>query len=132
MGQLQGALPDFDSIYQEPSIARMRKELTDHQCEHFVAYMFERAGYLIEDVARKHGPGLDVKCYTGPATAPTPCTGVRVKHYSPDDLVTAPDVLRLRGSVAGNGGVPGYLVTTSGFVGPALVQAKDTPTCLAH
>ena len=58
MGQLQGPLPDFAGQFAEPSIGRMVKGLSDHQFEHFVKYVFEQAGYEVEDTAGQYGQGL--------------------------------------------------------------------------
>jgi chromosome partitioning protein len=127
MGQLQGPLPDFAGLFAEPSIERMLKELSDHEFEHFVGYVFEQAGYVVEDTATQYGPGLDLKLYTGPVGARTLCAGVQVKHFPSGNVVRAPDIVNLRGGVAGNGGVPGYIVTTSGYVGPALTEANTPP-----
>ena len=127
MGQLPGPPPDFASFYREPNIERMHRELTDHEFEHFVGYVFEQAGYFVEDTAFQRGAGIDLKLYTGSPPAQILSAGVQVKELNADALVTAPEIVKLRGGVAGVGGVPGYFVTTSGFVGPALVQANGTP-----
>ncbi len=127
MGQLQGPLPDFAGLFAEPSIERMVKELSDHEFEHFAGHVFEQAGYIVEDTAAQYGPGLDLKLYTARAGERTLCAGVQVKHFLPGNLVRAPDIVNLRGGVAGNGGVPGYFVTTSGYVGPALTEAHTPP-----
>jgi len=51
MPQLQVDLAKFESIYTEPTIDRMLRELSDHEFEHFVGYVFERAGFSVEDTA---------------------------------------------------------------------------------
>jgi hypothetical protein len=60
MGQLSGEPPDFAGIYAAPTIKRML-ELTSHEFEHFVAYVFELAGYVVEDAAGRYGQGMDLK-----------------------------------------------------------------------
>jgi chromosome partitioning protein len=101
--------------------------LSDHEFEHFVAYVFEQAGYVVEDTAGHRGPGLDLKLYAGSVAPRNLRAGVQVKHYRPDRSITAPEVGQLRNGIAQNGSVPGYFVTTSSFVGPALAQAQETP-----
>ena len=56
----------FRDIFEHPSLERMLKELDAYQFEDFVGYVFEQAGYLVEDVAGQRGPGLDLKLYIGP------------------------------------------------------------------
>jgi chromosome partitioning protein len=127
MGQLPGSVPDFAGQFTQPSIQRMLDGLSDHEFEHFVAYVFEQAGYVVEDTAGHRGPGLDLKLYTGSVAPGNLRAGVQVKHYRQDRPITAPEVGQLRNGIAQNGGVPGYFVTTSSFVGPALTQAQEAP-----
>jgi chromosome partitioning protein len=126
MAQPQNLTPLFQSIFEGPSLQLMLSAVDPYQFEDFVGYVFEQAGYFVEDVAGQRGPGLDLKLYIGPSDARRLHAGVQVKQFPPDHLVTAPDVVRLRGSVAANS-VFGYFVTTSGYVGPALVQANGSP-----
>ncbi len=127
MPTLSPPFPDFAGLFNAPSIERMLADLNDHEFEHFVGYVFEQAGYVVEDTAGQRGPGLDLKLYVGSIAPGNLRAGVQIKQYRQDQTVVAPDVVRLRGGVAANGGVPGYFVTTSSFVGPALVQARGAP-----
>jgi hypothetical protein len=65
MGQLSGEPPDFAGLFAEPTIQRMLDELDDHEFEHFVGYIFEQAGYTVEDTAWQRGSSLDLKVYSG-------------------------------------------------------------------
>lgn len=127
MGQLPGPAPDYAGLFAEPSLDRMLKDLTSHEFEHFVGYVFEQAGYSVEDVAGQRGPGLDLKLYAESIALDKLRAGVQVKQYRPEHQVTAPEVGGLRNGIAQNGGVPGYFVTTSTFLGPALTQANESP-----
>lgn len=126
MGQLPGPEPDFVPFFTEPSIEQMLSGLTDHQFEHFVKYVFEQAGYFVEDAAGQYGQGLDLKLYVGPASARALYGGVSVKHFTPPNVkVDGQQMMLFRGAVINQ--MQGYTVTTSTFNGPALIEAKKEP-----
>jgi cellulose biosynthesis protein BcsQ len=127
MPQLQGPIPDFAGLYAAPTIQRMLDELTAHQFEHFVKYVFEQAGYFVEDTAGRFGEGLDLKLYTGPADGHVLSAGVSVKQFTPPATVYGPQVMGFRGALAPLNGASGYVVTTSSFGGQALHQADIPP-----
>ena len=117
MPQLQEPIPDFADLFAKPTLQRMLDELNSHQFEHFVKYVYEQAGYFVEDTAGRFGEGLDLKLYTGPADARVLCAGVSVKQLTPPATVNGPQVMGFRGALAPLGGIPGYVVTTSTFNG---------------
>jgi chromosome partitioning protein len=125
MGQLSGNLPDFAEMFNDPSIERMLTDLSDHEFEHFVGYVFEQAGYRVEDWAGQYGHGLDLKLFTGPMAAKAPYAGVSVKHFSPGNLVNGQHMMNFRGAVGSH--LQGYAVTTSRFNEQALKEAKKVP-----
>src|SRR5258707_5446687 len=101
--------------------------LSDVGFEHFVKYVFERAGYLVDYTALQRGPGLDLKVLHGTAGERSLHAGVQVKHYRPSlepTKVSAPEVVGLRGGLPQTPDVTGYFVTTSVFNDQALAEAK--------
>ena len=124
MAQPQDKPPDFASIFANPSINRMLNELSDLQFEHFVGYVFQKAGYGVEHTGTKFGQGLDLRLYHGSVATGTPYGGVSIKQYSSDTLVTGPQVMLLRGALHG---LQGYVVTTNRLNGPAEVEAAKSP-----
>jgi chromosome partitioning protein len=127
MAQLPEPWPDFAGLFAEPSIQRILDKLNDHQFEHFVMYVFEQAGYFVEDTAGRYGEGLDLKLYVGPSDERVLRAGVSVKQFTPPATVNGPQVVGFRGALAPLQGIPGYVVTTSTFGGQAAVQAGNTP-----
>jgi len=132
MGQLPGEPPDFAPLFATPSIGGML-QLTDHEFEHFVGYVFEQAGYAVEDAAGQYGQGLDLRLYTKTAHAPVLHAGVSVKKFRPPSVppphsqVAVGHVMALKGALAGQNGVTGYVVTTSIFTPPAHNKALELP-----
>lgn len=114
----------FASIFEEPSIERMLSELGDIEFEHFVGYVFRRAGYGVEHTGTKFGQGLDLRLYHGSTAVGTPYGGVSVKHFSGDNSVTGPQVMLLRGALHG---LQGYVVTTNKLNGAARIEADKQP-----
>lgn len=122
MAQAQIDEAKFRNIFEQPTIQRMLDELTDAEFEHFVQYVLQQAGYTVEYTAKQYGSGLDLKVFTGNTGSPLHA-GVQVKHYSSNTLVTAPDMVKLKGGVSQNSGSVGYMVTTNGLNPAALAQA---------
>lgn len=127
MTQPQDLNARFRDIYEHPSIQRMLDELDPYQFEDFVAYVFTRAGFIVEDTATRFGQGLDLKLYTMPTPVKRFHAGVSVKQYRPPSRVVVSDIAGLRGSLAPLGGVPGYIVTTSTLNDHAVTQAQREP-----
>lgn len=128
MGQLPGPEPDFAGLFAEPSIDRMlAPHLTPHQFEHFVKYVFEWAGYFVEDAAGQYGQGIDLRLFTGPAHARMLCAAVSVKQFTPPAQVTGPQVALFQGNLGHIGNVLGYVVTTSDFNKFAKDAASQSP-----
>jgi chromosome partitioning protein len=125
MGQLPGEPPDFAGLFAAPTIERMLT-LTSHEFEHFVAYVFEQAGYSVEDTAGQYGRGMDLKLYAGSLLPQNLRAGVSVKRFTPpDEVVTGPQMMLFHGALRDR--MPGYAVTTSGFNRPALEEAEKGP-----
>jgi chromosome partitioning protein len=125
MGQLPGQPPNFAGIFAAPTIGSMLK-LTSHEFEHFVAYVFEQAGYVVEDVAGQYGRGMDLKLYTDKLLPQNLKAGVSAKRFTPpDEVVTGPQTMLFHGALRDV--MPGYTVTTSGFNRPALDEAEKAP-----
>jgi len=123
MAQLQVNLAKFESIYTEPTIDRMLQELSDHEFEHFVGYVFEQAGFTVEDTAAQTGKGLDLKLHA--SSSDRRKYGVSVKHFTPPGSVTGPQMMNLRGAL--HNGLTGVAVTTSDYNGPALDESLKEP-----
>lgn len=124
MAQPNENQPDFAGLFANASIERMLDKLTDDEFEDFVGYVFQQAGYFVEDIALQRGPGLDLKLSTGPAGARKVHAGVQVKHYVSNHRVSAPEVNGLRGGLPAGAHVTGYFVTTSTFNDYALKEAN--------
>jgi chromosome partitioning protein len=128
--QADEALPDFEAMFADPSIAKL-VDLTPGQFEHFVAYVFTCAGYMVEHVGTRffpHGPGVDLNLYRGPQgqdgqAEGKPVARVEVRKYAPGYNLHFPDVAAFIGVLELNQGVPGFLVTTSEFGAPARAAA---------
>lgn len=125
MGQLPGPEPNYAQLFAEPSIQRMLDELSDHEFEHFVKYVFEQAGYFVEDTANHNVSGLDLRVYMGPVANGVLKAGVQIKHWVEGHKITTHEVTHLRGGLPGLDGVVGYFVTTSTFQPTALDEAKN-------
>jgi chromosome partitioning protein len=127
MGQLSGTIPVFAKLYEHPDIDRMLGELSHHEFEHFVKYVFEQAGYTVKDVAGQHNTssGLDLEIYCAPAGTPMLHAGVQVKHWRRERKITSPYMVSLRGGLPENTSVTGYFVTTSSFKDTALNEAQS-------
>jgi restriction endonuclease Mrr len=126
MPQLQIDIAKFESIYTEPTIDRMLRELSDHEFEHFVGYVFERAGFNVEDTAGQYGQGLDLRLHATDAHK----FGVSVKHFTPPgNVVNGPQMMLFRGALLN--GLAGITVTTSYYNGPAMEEAHKRPRILA-
>lgn len=114
---------DFERIFREPSIEKMLA-LTPRDFERFIAHVFECAGYRVEDVARQffpEGPGVDLNLYAGPSVT-KPIARVEIKRWQQN--VTLARVMQFIGVLQVAGGIPGYMVSTGGFVESAEAAAE--------
>ena len=124
-------LRQFEHLFAEPTLAEMQ-ELSWSDFELFIAHVFTAAGYLVEHIARHtfpHGPGFDLNLYaskTGSLTG-KPLARVEVRHYAPTNLLDTSAVMEFIGKIIVAGGIPGFLVTTSDFTGPAYQAAAAHP-----
>jgi hypothetical protein len=101
----------------------MLGDLDPYQFEDFVGYVFEQAGFAVEDVAGKFGQGLDLRLH---ANSPDRRKyGVSVKHFTPPGNVTGPQMMLRRGAL--HNGLVGVAVTTGDYNGPALDEALKEP-----
>jgi chromosome partitioning protein len=115
----------FEELFEKPSIDGMLS-LDWVSFQSFVQYVFECAGYVVEYVGdRKYpfGPGVDFNLHVGKMSA-TPIARVEVRHYAPTSIMGFGDVAAFLGVLDLGGNVPGYLVTTSDFAGPAQAAAQ--------
>ena len=123
MPQPQDLTPLFRDIFESPSLERMLKELDPYQFEDFVGFVFEQAGFAVEDAAGQFGQGLDLKLH---ASSPDRRKyGVSVKHFTPPGNVTGPQMMLLRGAL--HNGLVGVAVTIGDYNGPALDEALKEP-----
>src|SRR5690242_1172215 len=117
-------LATFEQLFAQPSVEGMLA-LSWQDFQDFVQYVFECAGYAVENVANQffpNGPGVDLNLYANKIGG-KPLARVEVKKYDPANLVDAGQVMAFIGKLQVAGGTPGYLVTTSGFGGPAKAAA---------
>lgn len=117
----------FERLFSKPDIDTML-ELVPRDFELFVAYVFESAGYVVEHIAQTQyplGPGVDLNLYTR-AIGSRPVARVEVRRYSPGNPLDFNDVAAFLGKLGlpRAKGVPGLMVTTSGFTRHAR-QAAD-------
>lgn len=129
MASARGSEEDFARLFADPELTaqKLYDELTETQFEHFVKYVFQQAGYVVEYTGNQRGPGLDLKVSNGSGAAQKLHAGVQVKHYRlPPDVhkVSVPEVVNLRGGLPDTPDVTGYFVTTSIFNDQALDEAK--------
>jgi hypothetical protein len=122
-------LSQFDALFNRPSLSEIYG-LGPDGLEAFAQYVFECAGYAVKHVG-KHaypfGPGVDLDLYHGPVTG-TPVLRVEVRCYSPDPpakLIDADAVMAFIGKLQLAGNVPGVMVTTSDYTGPAQVAGMQ-------
>lgn len=115
----------FEQLFEVPTVESMLTlDWVDFQS--FVQYVFECAGYVVEYVGdRKYplGPGVDLNLHVG-KISPTPVARVEVRHYAPTSILGFGDIAAFLGVLDLGGGIPGYLVTTSDFAGPAYAAAQ--------
>lgn len=116
----------FEQLFTMPSLEGMlAPHLEWRAFERFVAYVFTCAGYTVSHVGDRHfplGPGVDLHLYIGPIKG-KPVARVEVRHYAPKNLLGYTDVKDFVGVLTLMGGIPGYLVTTSGFTENAKTAA---------
>jgi chromosome partitioning protein len=119
--------PLFEPLFAAPTLDGMRA-LSPKGFEHFVAYIFRRAGYGVADVSTDVLKGVDLELHFTLLRDARALGGVEVKRYASDNLVDKPAAQLLMGSplVYRPGGV-GFLITTSDFTPLAYEFAKQNP-----
>jgi len=91
-------------------------ELAPHPFERFVAYVFRRAGYIVNDMSFKFMWGVDLELRQATATGGRGVGGIEVKRYAPENKVDKATVQQLVGArLLRNRRMAGYLVTTSTY-----------------
>ena len=92
--------------------------------EHFVEYVFQRAGFRVNFVAPFHdGRGIDLELYTKLNGIDVLFAIVQVKRYAND--APPKDVHALLGAMRNHPGAQGYLVNTADFTPVARQQVAD-------
>lgn len=120
------SLPTFESLFANPTIEDMLK-LSWQDFEAFVKYVFQNAGYSVKylgDVPFPEGPGVDLSLYNKEGKG-QPIAHVEVKRWAPHNLLDFSNVVHVLGVLNLNHNVPGFLVTTSDFNGPAREAARQ-------
>ncbi len=117
------------SLYEEPTpeglLRRLREEVGWETFEHFVAYVFERAGYLAQHTGLQFGQGIDIKLHTGTLRSkPTACVSVKY-HQTEANRVSLAEVTSFNTFVQRAACPFGYLVTNTGFTKPAYDAAME-------
>lgn len=95
----------------------------------FVEYLFMCAGYTPEDVGNQffpNGVGVDYNLYAD-AEKQVLVSRVEVRRYKPDNPLGSDPVFAFAGKLAGERarGIPGFLVTTGTFTGPAYHAEQE-------
>ncbi len=113
----------FAQIFAKPTLSAMLA-LDDTGFEHFVEYVFQRAGFRVNFVAQiRDGRGIDLELYTKFNGIDVLFAVVQVKRYVDD--APPKDVNALLGSMRNYPGSQGYLVNTAGFTPAARQQAAE-------
>lgn len=113
---------EFAALFAAPTISAMLA-LSDSEFEHFVEYVFQRAGYDVRFVAhQRDGRGIDLELWSAVNGLPFLAAIVQVKRYQHD--VEPLEVRSLKGTLTDYPGVRGYLVTTADFTRDARRQAE--------
>lgn len=114
----------FEEIFAAPSIEKMLA-LEWWDFEQFVKYVFECAGFHVENVASQHNRHyVDLLLRHGSSTGRV-VAAIEVRRYSSANII-AGAVLKFAGALQIEGSVPGYMITTSDFTGPAHDAARAT------
>lgn len=115
----------FAAMFTAPLISEMLA-LSDTEFEHFIEYVFQRAGYDVHFVAHRHdGRGIDLELWSDVNGLPFMAAIVQVKKYTND--VEPIEVRSLKGTLTDYPGAKGYLVTTADFTRDARRQSETVP-----
>ncbi|MGH2514744.1 MAG: restriction endonuclease, partial [Ktedonobacterales bacterium] len=116
----------YEQLFAQPSMEAMLA-LSWQDFQDFVAHVFTCAGYTVECVANKFfplGPGVDLNLYVGQVRG-KPVARVEVRRYAPSNLLNFQDIAAFLGVLDLAQGIPGYMVTTSDFNGPAREAVRQ-------
>lgn len=112
----------FADLFRNPSIDAMYA-LSPKDFEHFIAYVLQRAGYMVREVGPHFLRGLDLEMrLPGKSTI---FGGVECKRFASNQLVTAPIVRGVRGAPAvDRRNAKPFVITTSDFNEAARKMAQ--------
>jgi hypothetical protein len=115
----------FRRIFEQPTIDKIFA-LEPGDVEQFVRYVFEAAGFLVQDVHSNHfpqGPGVDLTLHD--AHSPDTLQHlVEVKRWQAD---VGPEPVQAFGWKLHHKKIPGYFVSVSGFTAAAQAVALQDP-----
>lgn len=97
-------------------------QLDPKQFEQFIARLFVKMGYNVEDLPFVGDYGADLLAKRGDETVVVQC-----KKYSLDNPVGAPEVQKTAGALVKYKAKKAVVVTTSDFTVRAVEQARGTP-----
>lgn len=112
----------FKPLFDNPSLDGMLA-LSWQDFQDFVQYVFECAGYLVDNVASKPKVHVDLHLYIGRKQG-KPVAHVEVRRYQ-NAVISKARVLQFSGSVGNVGGSTGYMVTTHRFTKDAEEAARN-------
>jgi hypothetical protein len=116
----------FESISRFPDLNRLLA-LSFQDFEWFVRHAFNSAGYNVRHTGSQHipeGTGVDFDLYAD-ADSPAPLARIGVRRYAPRNSLGVDAVMSFIGKLHLAQGIPGFMVTTSGFTKPAKEAASQ-------
>ncbi len=115
----------FEEIFKSPSLDQILS-MNWPDFEGFVQHVFECAGYYVENVASQHDKHyVDLLLRQGHATGKV-LAAIEVRRYSTAHIIRGA-VLKFAGALHIEDGIPGFLITTSEFTGPAYRNGPESP-----
>lgn len=127
--------PDYEVLLAQVAREQKIQPLVDLQWQQFatfIHYLFTCAGFEVDDVGNRffpNGVGVDLNLYSDPQKTQI-AFRVEVRRYDPNGNPLGSDaVFKFAGKLNGlrGGGIPGFLVTSSVFTGPAYDAEREYP-----